>query len=181
MLPKHLLLGGWHNAEDWGCWTSASDATIALRPVPSLSGVYSLLLDMARPLSPQPLTLSINGTALPPRIPVAGRNVWRLPRAVTQACEYLLIGLHVAETISPAGSGGSTDDRWLGIGLRTLWITALEAVTHELNRWYPIAVDSCALGVLGDGWHKLESWGCWSAASDATFYLTFEEALVGRF
>ncbi|MFL5281356.1 MAG: glycosyltransferase [Rhodopila sp.] len=180
LAPAHMLTAEWHEPEDWGCWTRATDATLALHFDPPLSGSFLLQLDTALPPVPQPLTPSVNGIALPPRVPVSGWNTWRIPRAVTQECESLVVGLHVPQTTNPAELGASTDDRHLGMGVRAFAIAKAHVTPIAPNRRYSITASPDADGILGEGWHAPESWGCWSAAPEAILYLTFDEPLADR-
>jgi hypothetical protein len=176
-----ILGGGWHPPEEWGCWTSGHTAGLRLGFREPLSGTYRLEMDLSVGPSPGHLTVSVNATALPAIIPVNGRNTWTLPEALVDDQRALLITLHVADTFCPADTGRSADNRTLGLGVRWLILEREAMATCRVGRTVRISSVTGDRGILVDGWHKPEPWGCWSSGSDASIRLRFAEPLTGPF
>ena len=75
---------------------------------------------MTPPLQQQPVTVVVNGVALPPRLVQTGVNTWLLPLGSITGREELRIELRIDHTVRPADISESHDDRPLGVGLRGL-------------------------------------------------------------
>ncbi|HEY4171388.1 MAG TPA: hypothetical protein VGM42_00055, partial [Rhodopila sp.] len=175
---EEILRTGWHPPEDWGCWTNGRDAELRLAFREPLSGALQLEMNLSPGHPDAALTLSVNGHALPPIVPRGGANTWTLPMRLTQGQRDLLIALHTSETFTPAAIGASTDLRTLGIGVRSLVLNR-QAAACPIGTLVRISSDLGDSGVLGDGWHKPEPWGCWSSGPDAAVLLRFEAPLLG--
>ncbi len=180
-LPWDLLVSGWHPAEDWGCWTNGTDATLRINFGSPLAGAFCLDLDIAPTPIATTLTLLVNGVALPSRVPDRGLNKWVLPLAATDGFSRLSIQLQVAETFCPAASGQSDDDRILGVGIRSISLHPIDTTPCQINETMRIGRGRRMPAVLHAGWHKLEDWGCWTSETEAVIGLDFEEPLEGLF
>ncbi len=152
-----MLARGWHKPEPWGCWTNGTDATLCIAFAAPLSGTFRLDLDLVPPPTLIPLTLTVNGHGLPPRMPEPGRNAWTLPRVCTQGFTASSVDLNVEDTFCPAQSAGSIDDRILGIGVRAVGLYQVAVSTLRLNENVRISRDVDAPDVLeadGTGWSR---------------------------
>jgi hypothetical protein len=113
-----MLLSGWHEMEDWGCWSGGRTATLELTIAAPAKGRVLLELDIApSPVRPM-LTLTVNGHELAAITPVNGGNQWLLPIDATSERSRFWITLVVSETVRPADTDPSADGRTLGVGLR---------------------------------------------------------------
>jgi hypothetical protein len=176
-----VLLGGWHPAEDWGCWTNGRDAAMRLAFRQPLAGSYRLELGLvAAPIATK-LTVSVNGQALPAIVPVSGGNDFSLPQRLTSGQRQLLIALHVSDTFCPADISGSTDDRTLGVGVSWVMLHHEAAASFPIGQFVRISSDVGDHGMLVAGWYKPESWGCWSSGSNASMLLRFDAPLRGPY
>nr|WP_294546498.1 glycosyltransferase [uncultured Rhodopila sp.] len=180
-LPRNVLLAGWHAAEDWGCWSNGSTASLQLLFAEPLQGSLRLELNLTRPPSGGRLTVFVNHRALAAVEVTDGTNRWLLPQDLTNGRTRLLIDLSVTETFCPKTAGNGPDDRVLGVALRGLrvacFVPGICAVGRPLALAPPVDLDN----VLLDGWHPAESWGTWTKASKATMKLAFGETLSGLF
>ncbi|HEX4365347.1 MAG TPA: glycosyltransferase, partial [Rhodopila sp.] len=162
-MPRQVLLAGWHGPEPWGCWSRRTTAALRLtlqQPVPdSIRLELDLLPQSANP----PLTLSVNGAALPAVIPVNGRNTWDLPPRTTTGRTELQLLLSVPETFCAARAGTGADDRELGIGLRRITLIPFVPVYHEPGIVLRLARPDPLDEILRTGWHTPEEWGCWTS------------------
>jgi hypothetical protein len=176
-----VLRGGWHPAEDWGCWTSGHDAVLRLMFAQPLAGPFRLEIDLSLAPGATELTVSVNGQALPAIVPVSGRNSWSVPERLTDEQREILIQLHVADTVCPAAVEPSRDNRILGVGVRWVALHREAPATCPIGQFVRIASDVGDRGILVAGWHKPEPWGCWSAGSDASVLLRFDSPLAGDY
>lgn len=176
-----VLLDGWHPAEEWGCWSSQKDAVLRLRFRDPLVGQLRLEIDLAPPPVVTGLTLSVNGQALAEVVPVSGGNVWSLPESLTDGQQALLIGLHVADMVCPAELGTSSDSRVLGVGVRWVALHQAGGAICPIGTVVRISSDPGGSGMLLDGWHPPEPWGCWSSGSEASMLLRFDAPLRGAY
>jgi hypothetical protein len=176
-----VLLGGWHRAESWGTWTKESQATIKLVFGETLSGSFSLEIGFANRLVETTVTVTVGDFELPSIRTTGGTSAWRLPAACTDGQRELVVGLQVADMFRPADFAETADDRTLGIGVR--WVTLNRETAAVCHIGETVAVSSRLgdNGMLVEGWHPLEPWGCWTGASDATITLPFEAPLHGGF
>ena len=181
LMPRQVLLTGWHAAEPWGCWSRRTTAVLHLtlkQPVPaSIRLELDLVPSPANPL----LTLSVNGLALPGITPVDGRNTWNLPARATTLRTELQLLLSVPETFCSVRAGTGVDDRELGIGLRGIRIIPFIPVLYEPGTALRLARSDSLEEILGGGWHSPEDWGCWTSGHDAELRLAFREPLSGPF
>ena len=125
---RGMLQAGWHKPEPWGCWSSATDATILLRFETPLQGDHAIELDLAPPLLDAAVTLAVNDTRLDTVSAVDGANEWLLPDSSTDGQQQLLLHLLVPRPVRPMEITDSQDDRILGVGVRSL---RLRAVGHS--------------------------------------------------
>jgi hypothetical protein len=175
-----ILRAGWHQPEDWGCWTGGPDAVLRLAFREPLAGPFRLEMNLAPGPVNATLTLSVNGHALPAIVPRNGVNSWSLPERLTGGQRDLAIGLHVSGTFTPADIQASTDNRVLGVGVRSL-VLQREAAACPIGALVRISSDLGDRGMLADGWHKPEPWGCWSSGPDAAVLLRFAAPLDGPY
>nr|WP_294521880.1 hypothetical protein [uncultured Rhodopila sp.] len=176
-----VLLEGWHPPEGWGTWTNAPDATMRLTLGEAMSGSFALEIEFAARALETILTVSVNGFELPAVRTSGGLAVWRLPASCTDGQRDLVVGLHVADTFRPADLGDSRDDRALGIGVRSVTLTRESAAICPIGPKVTVSSRLGESGMLVDGWHRLEPWGCWTAGADATMVLQFGTLLEGNF
>ncbi len=176
-----VLCRGWHSVEDWGCWSSQSDAELRLRLREPLVGPFRLEMDLAPPPVSAGLTLSVNGQALAEVVPVSGSNNWSLPERLTDGQAVLLIGLHVSQLFRPTELGGSSDSRTLGVGVRWIALHPAGAPVCPIDSVVRVSSDPGGTGMLLDGWHPPEPWGCWSSGAEATMSLRFAAPLRGDY
>ncbi|MEA2767990.1 MAG: hypothetical protein QOD93_952 [Acetobacteraceae bacterium] len=195
-MPSRVLLTGWHRAEEWGCWTSKTNATLRVTMDEPMQVPIRLELNIALPPVDPAVTLSVNGVTLPAITPTEGFNGWDLPPKATNGKTELLVMLAVLETFSAARASLSTDDRELGIGLRGLKVVPFlstfyrPGIAHGLAAQglapQGLAADGMAAiaahdQVLVSGWHKPEEWGCWTSQRNAVLRLTLRQPLFGPF
>lgn len=126
--PKEVLLAGWHDAEDWGCWSNGTTAILELAMAEPLNGRMLLELDIAPSPGRAALTISVNGHSLASISPVDGGNQWVLPEIATERMTRLWVTLTVSETRRPADFDASGDERTLGIGLRGLTVSEVASL-----------------------------------------------------
>ncbi|HVZ10528.1 glycosyltransferase family 4 protein [Rhodopila sp.] len=176
-VPRGALLGSWHPIEDWGCWTSGTDAIIRASFDAPLSGQHRLQLDLAATPVPVTLTISVDGVALPTGTAKAGRNTWLLPRHLTEGRREIALGLHVLRPYSPKLLGRSGDDRILGVGVQGIGITPVRGPVTSLGSMVQVTAGVAEGDLLPDGWHGVEAWGCWTRQPVATALLGFNPAL----
>ncbi len=180
-VPRHVLLGGWHGVEDWGCWSNGREASFQLNFAKPLDGSLRLELDLTRPPAGGALTLSVNDRALPAVEVRDGINRWNLPPEATAGQTRLFIVLTVPRTFCPAENGTPKDDRTLGVGLRGINLVAFVPATAVVGKKLPLSLPADLGEALIEGWHKTETWGTWTETPRATMRLTFNEALSGGF
>lgn len=177
----NVLLDGWHTAESWGTWTKASEAALKLSFGETLSGSFSLEIEFAKRTIETTVTVTIAGFELPSIQTSGGSAAWRLPAACTDGQRQLVIGLQVADLFRPADFAETADDRTLGIGVRSVTLKRETAAICPIGETVAVSSRLGNSGMLVEGWHLLEPWGCWTAAADATLTLPFETPLEGEF
>jgi hypothetical protein len=175
-----LLGSGWHRPEDWGCWTSGADAALRLAYAEPLRGRLALAMDITPSRIGAALTVTVNGQALAAVAPAPGRNTWTLPHGCYDGRRELVVGLHVSATYCPAATGGSTDDRVLGIGVQAVGLVPAATGPCPIGETVRISNAADGLDPLRAGWHKREPWGCWSAGNEAWLELDFDAPLEGK-
>jgi hypothetical protein len=179
--PEGMLTRGWHKPEAWGCWTSGLDAELRLSFVAPLVGSFRLEMDLSVPGVCPELTVLVSGVALPGVMPVAGRNAWVLPDGCLDGRQDVSIELRVSSTVRPAQQNGSVDNRTLGIGVRSVGLHREAASVCPIGSVVRISSALGDSGMLLDGWHKPERWGCWSSGRSASMRLQFDKPLRGSF
>jgi hypothetical protein len=126
-MPRAVLLDGWHRLEHWGCWSNGREAGLKLTFAEPLAGMLRLEMQLSTPPAGTTLTLTVNGTLLPPIIPGDGANIWALPEDATVGRSEIQVELQTSSTFCPAESDGSTDDRTLGVGIRSVGLYTFKA------------------------------------------------------
>jgi hypothetical protein len=176
---RQVLLDGWHGPEHWGRWTDG--ATASLRVTLAGPEVDSLMLELEVMPSSAGGTLSlvINGTSLPAIKAVFGPIAWPIPADVTKGQTSFLVTLHVSDTVCPSRSGGSTDDRILGVGVSAVRLYSRGSILRTPND-YLSTRGGAAKEILLTGWHEAEDWGCWSNGHAAVLELPMAEPPKGR-
>jgi hypothetical protein len=177
----NVLLEGWHPAESWGTWTRASEAMLRLAFADTLSGLFSLEIGFANRAIETTVTVTIGGFELPPVRTAGGTAAWRLPAACTDGRRELVVALQVKDMFRPADFAETADDRTLGIGVRSVMLNRETAAICPVSETVVVSSRVGDNGLLLEGWHTLEPWGCWTAGSDATMTLPFEAPLEGDF
>jgi hypothetical protein len=173
-----VLLDGWHPPESWGTWTNAPTATMRLSFAETLSGSFAIALEFAPRLVDAAVTVTVNGHELPPTA-AAGVAAWSLPAVCTAGQRELLVTLSVPSTFCPADFAGLKDDRTLGIGVRSVTLRREAPATCPVGAMVAVSSRLGDTGMLVEGWHELEPWGCWSSGADAKLMLPFEAPLDG--
>ena len=176
-----VLVSGWHAPEPWGVWTSQKNAVVRLMLRQPLFGPFRLEMDLTGAPVTNALTVSVNGRDLPMTIPTAGTNRWSLPPAATDDQQTLLLGLAVSETFCPAEISDSSDRRTMGVGVRQLVLHREAAAVCPIGPVIRVSSDAGDRGMLLEGWHNPEPWGCWTAGPDASILLRFDRPLQGVF
>lgn len=169
---------GWHEGEAWGRWSGSREAALLFSTPVDEAGDLELLFSLHAFLSPirtfQRVIVSVNGHWLvcwpvdrqakqaPFRLPLpaelsSGDGVWR-------------IRLFLPDTDTPR-AWGLSDCRQLGVGLSGLELRRAEtppklppAPRLPLGRRIPASATATLAGLFGEGWHRGESWGRWSAS-----------------
>lgn len=178
---EDVLRDGWHEPEPWGTWTAAPVATMRLSPVRPLSGSFKLVLELATGLPVPMLTVTVNDHELAPAENPGDSAGWVLPPSCTDGRDELLITLAVPHLFCPATVSGSVDDRDLGAGVRSVLLERQSASTCAVGDLVVMSSRLGNNGMLAEGWHTLETWGCWSAGTEALLILPFTEPLDGTF
>ena len=176
-----VLIEGWNQPETWGTWTNAPDATMRLSFAETLSGRFAIAFDFAPRLLDGTITVAVNGHELPPVAAAAGISAWSLPAACTSGQRELPVTLSVSNTFCPADFPGLTDDRRLGIGVRSVTLRREAPASCPVGEMVAVSSRLGDSGMLVEGWHELEPWGCWSAGADALLVLPFEVPLDGDY
>jgi hypothetical protein len=177
----NILLDGWHPAEAWGTWSKASEATMKLAVGEILSGSFSLEFEFAKRTIETTVSIIVSGVELAPARTAGGTVAWRLPAACTDGRRELAIGVRVADMFRPADFAATADDRTLGIGVRSVTLTRETAAICRIGEIIFVSSRLGDNGMLAEGWHLLEPWGCWTAGTDATIVLPFDKPLEGDF
>ena len=164
---------GWSPPEAGGIWTLGPRAELRIGVDQFDEGDYALSLligmicvDSAEPL---PVELLVNGERVASRSftdPAVG-GLWRVPLpshvAVDGAAELTFL---VDRPRSPLALGWSTDERELGIHLRTLSVVELDR-SVQVGETIVLSEASEAERVLGDGWAAPEATGVWTVEENA--------------
>jgi len=174
-----VLSEGWHRPEHWGCWTSGAAAELRLRLDRAVDGPGRLELLLSLPPVVPELTVTVNGHALEPVVPVAGANSFPLPDGVLEGSRAVVIGLRVSGTFCPAAAGSSGDDRVLGIGVAAVALHRVARAVCRVGQVVPLSVSDDGTDLLLRGWHVRENWGCWTAGAEAVLRLRLDGALSG--
>jgi hypothetical protein len=173
-LEKHDGFGtGWSPPEAGGIWTLGQRAELRIGTDDLDGGDYALSLlvgmvcvDSAKPLG---VALLVNGERAAARsfTDSAVGGLWRvaLPPSVVGSGTAELTFL-IEEPQSPIALGWSTDDRPLGIHLRTLSIVELDRSMHP-GETLVISEAPESERLLGDGWAAPEATGVWSVEENA--------------
>lgn len=128
-VAREQLGEGWSSPEDWGVWSDEGRAVLALvlaEPVGDAILRLELearLLVVAGEPSPPTLEVRANGASLGRWAPGDGSFhalVWDLPRSLVPDSGRLELVFRVTPVRSPAGLGLGSDQRTLGVGLRTV-------------------------------------------------------------
>lgn len=176
--PQGVMLDGWHLPEPWGVWTASENARLRLRFADRLAGRYRLELELSGRPETGILEPVIDGHVLPWSDIGAGERAWPLPPGLTLGKTELIIELNASPLFSPAESGESADDRWLGVAVRSVGLFPENAILRT-GQTYRIAAGVDDFGVLVSGWHAVEVWGCWSDGHEATLHLPYPADLAG--
>ncbi len=174
---QQVLLDGWHEPEPWGRWTDGADATLRITLAAPVSEPLTLQLDIVPSAVCANLRVGVDGMMFPLADPVAGMNGWDLPAELTTGKAEFVVSLHVGETICPAATGNSPDDRVLGIGVSAVRLLSRQPTLCELDVFMPIRADAMPSQVLLTGWHRPEDWGCWTNRTTASLRLETIEPL----
>jgi hypothetical protein len=164
---------GWSPPEAGGIWTIGPRAELRVGVDGLTEGEYalSLLIGMVclDPAHPRRVEMLANGELIATRHfsdPAAGgRWVVALPPHVAAAGKVDLT-LLVDDPKSPQSLGWSTDDRPLGISVRTLSVVELDG-SVGVGDTISFSDESQADRVLGDGWAATEPTGVWTVDENA--------------
>jgi hypothetical protein len=124
---QQVLLDGWHGAEAWGRWTDGETATLRIALAAPTPALLTLELDLEPSLTGATLTVSAGDATLGSTRPMPGLNAWDIPPEVTRGKIQFVVTLSVNATVNPASSGNSSDNRILGIGVRSLRLGLADA------------------------------------------------------
>jgi hypothetical protein len=175
---------GWHRGESWGRWSAGQAPTLRFRAEAG-AGDLELLLHLFAFLPPgrlfQRVMVSVNGQPwLCWRVDSDARlkfdrREWDapfkvpLPSALRGSDGVWRVKLSLPDAEPPA-AWGKKDARRLGVGLAALELRRASAPAPRrpppclpLDRRLP-ASDEMLAGLFGEGWHRGESWGRWSAS-----------------
>lgn len=174
---RQVLRQGWHEPEPWGRWTDGADATLRILLAGPTNEPLTLELDVVPSAVGTKLLVDIDGMPFPLIDPVPGPNRWDIPPELSAGKSSLLVSLHAAETVCPARTDNSPDDRILGIGVSAVRLLSRQPTLYLLTTLMPIKAGAMPSRVLLTGWHKPEHWGCWTNSTTASFRLTMIEPL----
>jgi hypothetical protein len=124
---QQVLLEGWHGAEAWGRWTDGEVATLRITLAAPTSALLTLELDLVPSPAGATLAVSADDESLGSTRPMAGLSAWDIPPEVIRGKSHFLVTLRVSETFNPGGSGNSSDNRILGIGVCSLRLGLADA------------------------------------------------------
>ncbi|MEH2483544.1 hypothetical protein V1282_006901 [Nitrobacteraceae bacterium AZCC 2146] len=124
-LPMHER--GWGDAEPWGTWTTAPEATLRPFLIPDIAVNSDLLFEatvrafVPKPGGVQQITVRANGVAVAswilsdtkPEQEVSAR----IPNSAMTGRPTLVLSFNISNPASPASAGLSPDTRELGMGL----------------------------------------------------------------
>jgi hypothetical protein len=174
-----VLLGGWHGPEAWGRWTDGDTASLRITlPAPAAEPL-ALELELMPSEAGGTVSVSIDGVGLATAEVVSGWVMWPIPGAVTEGKTSFLVTLRSSATICPSRSGGSTDDRILGVGVKAVRLHGRGTAGYETGK-YLSTRSAAANGILLSGWHEMEDWGCWSSGRTAALELILAAPPKGR-
>lgn len=129
------LLGrrhGWAATESWGVWTQGQRASLVLRLAEAAAGDLEMAVEgriFTTPAHPrQEVEIRVNGTPVALWTAVEGTPaspVWHahVPAAAVAGQQDIRIDFHIADPVSPAALGISSDIRLLGLGVSRLTLT----------------------------------------------------------
>jgi hypothetical protein len=164
---------GWSPPEAGGIWTLGPRAEVRIGVDHLGEGAYALSLligmvcvDSAKPLN---VELLMKGERVAARsfTDSAVGGLWRValaPQVVSSGTAELTF--LVEEPRSPLALGWSTDERALGIHLRTLSVVELNR-SVQVGETLVLSEASEAQRVLGDGWAEPEPMGVWTVEENA--------------
>jgi hypothetical protein len=192
---SNYLRSGWSQAEDWGVWSDGPTATVVLADA-ALAGKPNVELAIeARGFVKQGQTnqrvhVRVNGVDAGELL--LGWDITSTSLAIpAEALKSSLLQIElVPETpISPATAGISSDQRLLGIGLKSLQLGAVQPkeVKQDVKpdqfsyegQILSFARDGNGSNYLRSGWSQAEDWGVWSDGPIATVVLA-DAALAGK-
>lgn len=174
---------GWDSPEDTGIWTEGERSELKISFDASDDGDYVLALALAMVCVGSDDSLRVDVLAGGER--VASRELadsfgrpWRidLPAHLVREGEIDLAFV-VHSPRSPLELGWSSDDRRLGIHIRTLTLERVDR-SVRLSEKVEFSQGSGAERLLGDGWSWLEPTGVWTA--EETARLAFRPAGTAR-
>jgi hypothetical protein len=122
---------GWHDAEDWGVWsTSRARIQVPLRTVASSAGLEVTLEGVqfnAAPDESPSAVIRVAGRGAQATSTGAGTFEWsaRLGHDEVATHDELVVDVEVPDAVSPAELGLSDDSRVLGVGLHRIRLTQL--------------------------------------------------------
>lgn len=171
---------GWTSPDRRGVWARRENAALFLHLDPALTET-DLLIAIAfrgasRDYALPPLEVEIScedemlqTLLIQPRDREPPRRRIHVPREVHHGRNPLKLGVRTKRLWKASESGNTSDRRRLGVGVYSLEVRAAEpdeTDTHDgrLSVGDPRCFTSgdAALGLLGGGWARAESWGVWS-------------------
>ncbi len=127
---------GWGDAEPWGTWTIAPEATLRPFLIPDIAANSDLLFEATvRAFIPKPggvrhVTVRANGIVVATWILTDTKPLHevsaRIPKTALAAGARLVLSFDISNPASPASFGLSSDTRELGMGLIALKLKELE-------------------------------------------------------
>jgi hypothetical protein len=163
---------GWSPPESGGIWTLGPRAELRIGFDRLDGGDHALNLligmvcvDAANPLD---VELLVNGERVAARsfTDAAAGGLWRVALPPIMASGAADLAFLVDEPRTPLALGWSTDDRELGIHLRTLSVVDLTR-SFRVGETLVLSQASGAEQVLGDGWAAPEATGAWTVEEHA--------------
>ncbi|WP_053143563.1 DUF6311 domain-containing protein [Pseudomonas sp. P97.38] len=124
-----MLTSGWGRVEDWGTWSEGMAAEVVLRVPPQARGIAIEAAAFIQPRhTSQRVEVSINGVAvLSTRLTRLQDNTLELPltpaiRETMGVEGQVRVQFHLPDATSPKALGLGTDERVLGLGLKSLTV-----------------------------------------------------------
>jgi hypothetical protein len=118
---------GWGDAEPWGTWTIAPEATLRPFLIPDIAANSDLLFEatvrafIPKPGGVQHVTVRANGIVVATWILTDTKPLHevsaRIPKTALAAGARLVLSFDISNPVSPASTGLSPDTRELGMGL----------------------------------------------------------------